>query len=81
MPQTSALDIQTNALTLSAWVRLSDLPSSLPTPFADIYGSASDAYGFYLDRSAVALRFVVTDTKKLNRTPANRNGILMVKAN
>ena len=61
LPQTPALDIQTNGLTLSAWVRLQNLPSQLATSFGAIFDSTTDCYVLYLDRSARELRFKITD--------------------
>ncbi len=58
---TGALDINTNGLTLSTWVRLERLPSQLGTAYGAIYDSTTDCYVFYLDRSNKELRFKVTD--------------------
>ncbi len=62
IPASRQTDIGTNAVTLSLWVKLSVLPSSLSNAFAGIYDSESDAYILYLDRQARELRFKVTDS-------------------
>ncbi|HEY5913291.1 MAG TPA: glycerophosphodiester phosphodiesterase family protein [Verrucomicrobiae bacterium] len=61
LPQTAALDINTNQITFSAWVRLSVLPSQLTTSYGAIYDSTTDCYVLYLDKSNKELRFKVTD--------------------
>ncbi len=61
IPQTSALNINTNALTLSAWLRLPDLPSQLATSFGAIFDSTTDCYVLYLDKVNKELRFKLTD--------------------
>jgi glycerophosphoryl diester phosphodiesterase len=62
IPATRQTDIGTNAVTLSLWVKLSVLPSSLTADYAGIYDSENDAYILYLDRQAGELRFKVTDS-------------------
>lgn len=61
VPQSTDLDIGTNAVSLSAWVNLDTAPSLLAEAFGGIYDSAGDNYVLYLDRSAQELRFKVTD--------------------
>ncbi len=60
IPTNVILDMNTNAVTISLWVKLSALPSAISNDFAGIYDSASDAYVVYLDRSSKELRFKVT---------------------
>jgi glycerophosphoryl diester phosphodiesterase len=60
-PQTTALNLGTNEVTLALWVRLRQLPSQLPEAFGSLFDSVEDSYVFYLDRSARELRFKVTD--------------------
>jgi hypothetical protein len=71
-PQTPDLNINTNELTFSAWIRLLNLPSQLATSYGAIFDSTTDCYVLYLDRSNKELRFKVTD---VNSHPA-RPGIL-----
>ncbi len=60
-PQNEIMDIQTNALSISLWVRLSILPSQLSTSFGAIFDSNTDCYVVYLDKGNQELRFKVTD--------------------
>ena len=62
IPPSATLDINTNALTFSAWVRLLNLPSQLATSFGAIFDSTTDCYVLYLDRANKELRFKITDT-------------------
>ncbi|MBN2022847.1 MAG: hypothetical protein JW809_08620 [Pirellulales bacterium] len=50
----------TNAVTISAWVKLDRLPSASTGSFQPILDSSQDAYVLYTDRSAGELRFKVT---------------------
>lgn len=61
IPRTGTLDMNTNEITISAWVRLPNLPSQLSGTFAAIFDSVDDCYVFYLDKSNKELRFKVTD--------------------
>ena len=61
MPRTSGLDINTNAITFSAWVRLTALPSQSVTSYGAIYDSTTDCYVLYLDKANRELRFKITD--------------------
>jgi len=61
IPPSATLDINTNALTFSAWVRLQNLPSQLATSFGAIFDSTTDCYVLYLDRASKELRFKITD--------------------
>lgn len=54
------MDIGTNAVTLSTWVKLDQLPQDLPGSFAGIFDSQPDNYVLYLDRGNDELRFKVT---------------------
>lgn len=71
IPTNAVLDIGTNAVSLSLWVKLSTLPSGLSADYACIYDSTDDAYSIYLDRVQKELRFKVTDVS----TDAARPGI------
>jgi glycerophosphoryl diester phosphodiesterase len=61
LPQTGSLDINTNAITFSAWLWLPTLPSQLATSYGSIYDSTTDCYVLYLDKGNKELRFKVTD--------------------
>lgn len=60
LPQTADLDINTNQFTLSAWVRLQNLPAQLAASFGAIFDSTNDCYVLYLDKANNELRFKVT---------------------
>jgi glycerophosphoryl diester phosphodiesterase len=61
VPRTGSLDIGTNALTISLWLKLTRLPSQLATSYGAIFDSTNDCYVVYLDKSNKELRFKVTD--------------------
>lgn len=63
VPHARSLDINTNELTLSAWIKLSTLPSKMSTTYGAIMDSTNDCYVLYLDRSNKELRFKITDAK------------------
>lgn len=63
------LDINTSAVTVSAWVNSSVLPAGLPGAFGSIYDSDNDAYVLYLDKGANELRFKVTDANGTAERP------------
>ncbi|HEY6167298.1 MAG TPA: glycerophosphodiester phosphodiesterase family protein, partial [Verrucomicrobiae bacterium] len=60
VPRTSSLDLNTNELTIAAWVKLQTLPSQLAAGFASIYDSTADCYVLYLDKTNKELRVKIT---------------------
>ena len=76
IPANPALTIGTNAVTLSAWVKLDQPPSALSNSYACIYGSDKDGYVFYLDRAARELRFKVTDAQLQTARPGIPEALL-----
>lgn len=54
------MNVGANAVTLSAWVKLDQLPGTLPGAFGGIFDSSTDDYVFYLDKANNELRFKVT---------------------
>jgi glycerophosphoryl diester phosphodiesterase len=76
-PQTPALNINTNGLTMSAWMRLSALPSQLPASFGAIFDSTTDCYVLYLDRANRELRFKVTDANNHAARPGIAEAALL----
>lgn len=54
------LNIPTNAVTVSVWVKLEVLPSGIPEAYGGIFDSVQDCYALYLDRSGQELKFKVT---------------------
>jgi len=61
LPTNVNLNINTNELTLSTWVKLEQLPAQLATSFGAIYDSTTDCYVLYLDKANNELRFKITD--------------------
>lgn len=55
-------DIGTNEVTISAWIKLRELPSQMATSYGAILDSTNDCYILYLDKASKELRFKVTDT-------------------
>lgn len=67
IPNSSDMDIGTNALTLSAWVKLDKLPGDATLPsFAGVFDSAPDNYVLYIDKANAELRFKVVDNAMPN---------------
>ncbi|MBL7077296.1 MAG: hypothetical protein ISS31_07480 [Kiritimatiellae bacterium] len=62
IPQSASLDIATNALTFSCWVKMEAKPSGIPEPFGGVYASLEDSYELYQDKGNSELRFKVTAT-------------------
>lgn len=62
IPQTVSQNLNTNAVSFSAWVRLPQLPSQIATSFGAIFDSTTDCYVLYLDKANKELRFKITDT-------------------
>ena len=62
VPASKSLDIGGDAVSIAAWVQLTELPSALAEGFGGIYDSTNDAYVLYLDRGNAELRFKVTAT-------------------
>jgi hypothetical protein len=63
IPPSASLDIDTNELTLSGWVRLEQLPAQLSASYGAIFDSTTDCYVLYLDKGNNELRFKVTTTE------------------
>jgi glycerophosphoryl diester phosphodiesterase len=78
LPQTESLNINTNAITLSAWLWLPVLPSQLATSYGAIFDSTSDCYVLYLDKGNKELRFKVTDTSAKAARPGIPEAALQI---
>jgi hypothetical protein len=63
IPASESLNINTNQISISAWVRLSALPSQMTGSIGPVFDSTTDCYVLYLDKNNKELRFKVTDTK------------------
>lgn len=61
IPRSADLSIGSSTMTIAGWVNLDTLPAALPSTFAGIYDSTSDAYVVYLDKNAQELRCKVSD--------------------
>ncbi|TWT78327.1 hypothetical protein Pla123a_11180 [Posidoniimonas polymericola] len=61
IPNSADMDINSNAVSLSTWVKLDKMPSDIAGSFAGIYDSQPDNYVLYLDKNSNELRFKVTD--------------------
>lgn len=61
VPQNGATEIGSNAMTFSAWIKLTALPSAMATAYGAVFDSTNDCFSVYLDRSNKELRFKVTD--------------------
>jgi hypothetical protein len=61
VPQSPTTDIGSNAMTFSAWIKLTTLPSAMATAYGAVFDSTNDCFSVYLDRSNKELRFKVTD--------------------
>lgn len=61
LPTGGDMDINSNAVTVSAWVKLDQLPSELATSFGGILDSSPDNYVMYLDKGNKELRFKATN--------------------
>lgn len=73
------LDIETNAVSLSAWVNLDLFPSELFEPFGGIVDSSQDNYILYLDRGNQELRFKVTDADGTAERPGIPESMLTLE--
>ncbi len=69
VPNSADMNIGTNAVTLSAWVKLDQLPSAISGSFSGIFDSEPDDYVMYLDKSNSELRFKVTTSGNIAERP------------
>ncbi|MBT4775542.1 MAG: T9SS type A sorting domain-containing protein [Crocinitomicaceae bacterium] len=71
IPISASLDLVGDAVSLSVWLKLAQLPSSIGGTFGPIFDSDQDSYILFLDQANAELRFKVTD----NDGDAERPGI------
>ena len=57
IPQSNSLDMNTDAMSISMWVYLTELPSVQTASFGGIFDSAEDAYILYTDKANKELKF------------------------
>ncbi|WP_425400124.1 glycerophosphodiester phosphodiesterase family protein [Aeoliella sp.] len=62
IPNSLDMDIGTSAVSISAWVKLDQLPADISGSFSGIFDSQPDNYVLYLDKGNDELRFKVTTT-------------------
>lgn len=79
LPTGGDMDINSNAVTVSAWVKLDQLPSELAGSFSGIFDSNPDNYVMYLDKGNKELRFKATNSASV--TTATHPGIREVFLN
>ncbi|MBK8947035.1 MAG: Ig-like domain-containing protein [Ignavibacteriae bacterium] len=60
VPNSESLNIDTNGVTVSAWVILNVLPADMVYPYGPVYDSPTDNYVIYADKGNKELRFKVT---------------------
>ena len=70
IPNSTTMDIGTNGVTLSLWVKLGVLPAAQPINYAGVFDAASDCYVIYGDKPNLELR-----TKISSGAHAARPGI------
>ncbi|RLF25792.1 MAG: hypothetical protein DRN14_07805, partial [Thermoplasmata archaeon] len=61
IPNSISLNINTNCLSMSLWVKLPKKPSEISGSYGGIFDSIGDAYVMYLDKGSEEIRFKVTD--------------------
>lgn len=69
------MDFATAGVTLSAWVKLDQLPSVLPGAFGSIFDSVQDNYVLYLDKGNNELRFKATNQAGGSTVGAQHPGV------
>jgi glycerophosphoryl diester phosphodiesterase len=60
IPNSADMNIGANSVTMSAWVKLDQLPSAISGAYSGIMDSAPDNFVLYLDKANNELRFKVT---------------------
>ena len=69
VPSTPSLNIALDAVSISVWLKLEELPSQMPGSYGPIYDSDDDYYVLYLDKGNEELRFKVKDDNGLTSRP------------
>lgn len=75
IPNSDDMDVNTTGVTVSAWVKLDQLPSEITGGFSGIYDSTPDNYALYLDKANNELRFKATNINGASTTSAQHPGI------
>ena len=75
IPNSTDMDVATSGVTLSAWVKLDQLPAEITGGFSGIYDSVPDNYAMYLDKGNNELRFKATNSAGVSTASAQHPGI------
>jgi hypothetical protein len=75
IPASTDMDINTTGVTLSAWVKLDQLPSEIAGSFSGIFDSQPDNYVMYLDKGNNELRFKATNAANVSTATAQHPGV------
>ncbi|MBU1097409.1 MAG: T9SS type A sorting domain-containing protein [Bacteroidetes bacterium] len=67
IPASSSLDINTNAVSVSIWTKLGQLPNEIVAAFGPLFDSETDNYVLYEDKGNNELRFKVTTSNSAER--------------
>ncbi|MFH0776406.1 MAG: LamG-like jellyroll fold domain-containing protein, partial [Patescibacteria group bacterium] len=78
VPSSQSLNINTNAVSLGAWVKLNVLPSAIGDTYQGIFDSNEDAYIMYLDGFNDKLRCKFTDSDGTSERPGINSADLTV---
>lgn len=81
IPASTDMDIGTQGVTISAWVKLDQLPSDLTPSFGGILDSQPDNFVMYLDRGNQELRFKATNASGFSTATAQHPGIRQAMLN
>lgn len=76
VPNSADMNIGMNAVTLSAWVKLDQLPTAISGSFSGIFDSEPDDYVMYLDKTNNELRFKVTTSGNIAERPGISGSLL-----
>jgi hypothetical protein len=72
------MDIAGDAVTVTAWVTIPALPSTIDEPFHSILDSANDSFVLYLDKGSAELRFKATNAAPEAQRPGIPEALLRV---
>ncbi len=75
LPSGGDMDINSNFVTLSAWVKLDQLPSEIAGSFSGILDSQPDNYVLYLDKANNELRFKATNASGVTTSSSQHPGV------
>ena len=76
IPTSNSLNCTSDMISITAWIKLNQLPSQISGTFGPIYDSDQDSYILYLDKSNQELRFKITDDLGLTARPGIPENLL-----